>query len=711
MKLFFGLIALTFLQWSFSQNISLKEIWSFKFYPKSLDEIVPMKDGEHYTVLDIGGLEKYSFENFEKKERLVSGFFSGYIFSEDESLVLLETQPKPIYRRSKKASYAIYNIEKDIKWKVFDGKSIREPLLSPDNKKVAFVFDNNIYIQYLDTKIVESVTRDGELNKIINGITDWVYEEEFAFVRAFDWSPNGRSICFLRFNETDVPEMTLIKGEGSLYPKTLAYKYPKAGEQNAKVSVHWYDLSKKKTYTVAIKEYPEPYIPLIQFGKKPHAFYIATSNRYQNKISLIEVNTQKGKQKKILEETDDAYVETDNLLLEFLDDGSFVWQSEKNGFRHLYLHDDQGKQIQQLTQGDFEVSQFYGFDQAKQKLYYQSSENGSNNRGIYSIDLKNMKKMDLATDSGYNEATFSSNFKYFVNQYSSLNSPPIFTLNNGGSGEIIKEILNNDLLSRMQKEEKISKVELMEIEVGEEKLNAFVIKPKDFNPQKKHPLLMSVYGGPGSQETMNKWDPINYWWFQHLAQKGVIVACVDGRGTGGKGRDFKKSTYLNLGKKETQDQINAAKYFSKLDYIDKSKIGIFGWSFGGYLSLLALEKGADVFEMAISVAPVTNWRFYDTIYTERFLRTPSENPLGYDQNSPIEHTDKIKGELLLIHGTMDDNVHVQNTYEMVESLVENNIDFDLMIYPDKNHGIFGGNTRLHLYKNMDDFIDKTLLRK
>jgi len=572
---------------------------------------------------------------------------------------------------------------------------------SPDGEKVAYVRANNLYIYDINKQTEVQITKDGNRNNIINGASDWVYEEEFGLVRAFEWSPDNRKIAYYKFDETHVKEFSMDVFNQNLYPSQEVFKYPKAGEANSTVGIYTYDLGdNKSSYIYTEKDYE--YYPRIKWSNNPDLLIIYGMNRHQNTLDFIVANTKEKTNYVLFSETDNYYIDIhDNLT--FIENDYFIWTSEKSGFNHIYLKGLDGSE-EQLTDGNWEVIEFYGVDSDKMRLFYSSTKDGSINRSIYLLDIASKTSLKLNELDGMNSASFSSDMKYYMNSYETANTPPRFSLHKANGIEIKVVEDNSDFNAKLEKYI-ISKKEFFSITTSEEvELNTWMIKPPDFDKNKKYPLFMVVYGGPGSQQVINSWGWNNFFWHQHLAQKGYVVACVDNRGTGGKGAEFKKMTYQQLGKFETIDQIEAAKYFSNLEYIDKNRIGIQGWSYGGYMSSLAITKGSEYFDLAIAVAPVTNWRYYDNIYTERYMRTPQENASGYDDNSPINHVDKLKGEYLLIHGAADDNVHVQNSYEMISALVKANKQFDLFIYPDKNHGIYGGNTRYHLYKKMTDFI-------
>jgi dipeptidyl-peptidase-4 len=705
------------------KEVSVAAIYDGTFRTEGMDVLRSRNNGTQYTLLNYDRVNKiqtidlYEYETLEKTATLLStedlegiSYMSSYTFSADESKVLLATDLTPIYRRSTLGSYFVYDFNDKSLIKIAD-VGIQEPSLSPDGSKVAYGYENNIYLFDLKTKQTEQLTFDGEKNRIINGITDWVYEEEFGFVRAFEWSPEGTHIAFLRFDETEVPEYSMpIYGE-DLYPTLQTFKYPKAGENNAVVSLHLIELEGVKTATIPVDAY---YIPRIKWKNNPDELAFQTFNRHQNELVLYEFNKRSGALSVLHTERDAAYVDVNDNLT-FLVDDSFIWSSEKDGYNHLYLHDKSGKEKRQLTSGDWEVTSYYGYDEKRKKIFFQSTAMGSINRDVYSVGINGKNLRRLTAQDGVNRASFSADFTYFINAHSNAATPPSYTLNttvpkkrvrdaNAGQSLMLKTIVDNTALLNTLEDYNISPKEFSTLTVNGNDLNMWMIKPADFDPYKKYPLLMFQYSGPGSQSVSNTWMSANDYWYQLLQSKGYIIACVDGRGTGFKGRDFKKSTYLQLVRYESDDQIAAAEQLSALPYIDENRTGIWGWSFGGDMAMHSILKGNEVFETAISVAPVTSWRFYDTIYTERFMRTPQENPEGYDLNSPLNYADQLKGKLLLVHGSADDNVHFQNTMRMVEALVQANKQFDWAVYPDKNHGIYGGKTREQLYTKMTQFI-------
>lgn len=703
-----------------NKTITLEEIWDGAFRTEGMDVLHSMKNGQQYSVLNFDranrstSIDIYDYKTLSKVKTLVSSkdidalqYFTDYSFSNDESKVLLVTNEESIYRRSTLGHYFVYDVTDKSVISISEER-IQEPTFSPDGSKVAYGYKNNLYIKDLISGEVTQITEDGEVNKIINGITDWVYEEEFAFVRAFEWNADSDKIAFIRFDETEVPEFSMdVYGTG-LYQTQQVFKYPKAGESNSVVSLHIYNLETNSIEGVSLdKPYDDFYIPRIKWTNNPDVLSAQYMNRHQNELDLWFINAKNDTSKLVLSETDKAYIDiTDNLT--FLKDNSFIWTSEKDGYNHIYHYDKNGKLINQVTKGNWEVTDYYGYDEASNTIFYQSVENGSINRDVYAVKLNGRDNKRLTKSEGTNSASFSADFSYFINTFSSATTPPEYTLNSAASGNLIKSIKDNDVLSSKLSDYKTSKKEFSTIHVNGNDLNMWMIKPADFDESKQYPLLMYQYSGPGSQQVANSWNSTNDYWYQLLAQEGYVIACVDGRGTGYRGAEFKKITQNELGKYEVEDQIAAAKQLGELPYIDASRIGIWGWSYGGFMSSNCLFKGNEVFKMAIAVAPVTSWRFYDTIYTERYMTTPQENPRGYDDNSPLSHVDKLKGDYLLVHGSADDNVHLQNTMRLAEALIQADKPFDWAVYPDDNHGIYGGNTRLHLYKKMTRFIHEKL---
>jgi dipeptidyl-peptidase-4 len=702
------------------QKITVEDIYSGAFRANAMDELQSMKNTNQYTVLnfdratrsmqvdlyDFATLKKVSTLIDTKSQNLLSDGIDSYTFTSDEKEMLIANNTNPIFRHSFTADYYLYDITSKQLSKLFD--QVQEPTFSPDGKKIAYAKQNNLFVYDIASKKITQITTDGKKNFIINGITDWVYEEEFAFVRAFDWSGDSKKIAYIRFDESAVPEFSMSIFKKDLYPQIETFKYPKAGEKNSIVSLHIYNVASANSQKVNLGNYNDFYIARMQWTKDANTLSAQVLNRHQDNLDLLFIDGNSATAKVILNEKDKAYVDvTDNLT--FLKDNSFIWTSEKDGFNHIYMYDKSGKLKNQVTKGPWEVTSYYGFDEKTNTVFYQSVENGSINRDVYRIGLDGKNKVRLSSQTGTSAATFSPNFQYFINTYSSATQPTSYTLNEAKSGKLVQVIENNEALAAKLKGYNLPAKDFFVLKTAKgNELNAWILKPKDFDPSKKYPVLMFQYSGPGSQQVNNEWNNADDYWFQMLAQQGYIVACVDGRGTGFKGAAFKKMTQLQLGKYEVEDQIDAAKVIGNYPYVDKARIGIWGWSYGGFMASNCIMKGNDVFKMAIAVAPVTNWRFYDSIYTERYMQTPQENASGYDDNSPINHVDKLKGKLLLIHGSGDDNVHVQNSMQMMEALIQANKQFDSQLYPDKNHGIFGGKTRIQLFTKMTNFVKENL---
>jgi dipeptidyl-peptidase-4 len=701
------------------QKVTLEDVFKNNtFSQKSVQGINWMKDGQFYSKLQRGKagtkVVKVNVATGEETTILIDGEalgvnFSTYSFNADESKALIASEVESIYRRSSKGVYHVVDLEKGNAQKLLNGEKIMYATLSPENDKVAFVKDNNLYIIELATNEVTQVTDDGNWNHVINGAADWVYEEEFSMSKAFAWSPDGQKIAFIRFDESEVPEFNMQLW-GKLYPQDYKFKYPKAGESNAKVSIHFYDLASKKTVKADTGTETDIYLPRIYWTGEANTLAFLRVNRLQSQIDLLYADAQTGQSKVVLEEKSETYVDLNyNDDLRFLGDNKgFIRTSEQDGFKHIYHHDNQGNLIRQITSGKWEVTNLVGVDEKGKKIYYISTEASPLERNLYVISIDGKNKKILTPEKGTYSVNMSKDFKYFIANFSNSATPLKVTLNEA-SGKLLKVLEDNQELKSKLSTFAMSGREFFSFNtVDGTPLNGYMIKPADFDPNKKYPVLMYVYGGPGSQNVTNAWGGTRDFWHHHLAAEGFIVACVDNRGTGARGRDFKHSTYANLGKLETEDQIAGAKYLGSLPFIDKSRIGIWGWSYGGYMSSLALMKGNDVFKAAIAVAPVTTWRYYDTIYTERYLQTPQQNAAGYDDNSPITHVDKLKGNLLLIHGTGDDNVHYQNAVDLVDALIKADKQFETMYYPNRNHGISGGNTSWHLYSLMTDFIRRKL---
>ena len=701
------------------KKVSLEDVFKKgSFSQKSVYGINWMKDGQFYSSqVERNGapaVVKINVTTGEEVGVLLDGKalgidFLDYSFNADESKALLATDVEPIYRRSSKGIFYVVDMATGQKQQLMKGEKISYATLSPDNTKVAFVKDNNLYVSDLTSNASTQLTQDGEANRIINGAADWVYEEEFSMAQAFKWSPDGKRIAFIRFDESDVPEFNM-QTWGPLYPQDYKFKYPKAGEKNSIVSLHVAEVATGKLTQLDAGTEKDQYLPRIYWTKDANQLAFIRLNRLQNQLDLMHANASTGESKLILSETSATYVDLDyNDDLQYLSDGkSFIRTSEQDGYKHIYHHNLDGTLIRQLTAGAWEVSAMVGLDEKGKKLYYLSTEASPLERNLYVIQLDGKGKKLLSPAKGTHSINMSPDHRFFIGYHSTADSPVTVTLNEA-NGKTLKVLEDNTALKGRLATYALGKKEFFTFPtVDGTVLNGYLIKPADFDPNKKYPVLMYVYGGPGSQNVLNSWGGTRDFWHQHLAAEGYLVASIDNRGTGARGRDFKHATYANLGKLETIDQIEGAKYLAKMPFVDPSRIGIWGWSYGGYMSSLSLMIGNDVFKAAIAVAPVTTWRYYDTIYTERYLQTPQLNPAGYDDNSPITHVNKLKGNFLLIHGTGDDNVHFQNAVDLVNALIAADKQFESFYYPNRNHGIYGGNTTWHLYTQMTDFLKRKL---
>jgi dipeptidyl-peptidase-4 len=695
------------------------------FVQKSISGLRSMKDGLNYTTEENGTkIVKYSYKTGNKVEELFDlskienpGFkeFSEYTFSDDETKILFTTNRRQLYRHSFTAEYFVWNRTTKEMTPLSKNGVQQLATFSPDGERVAFVRGNNLFIKSLKFGTENQVTKDGKQNEIINGAPDWVYEEEFGFNKAFEWSPDSKFLAFIKFNETEVPmfNIPMYQGqapqlkENSLYPGSYSYKYPKPGEKNSVVSVLVYDLKSKSAVTAETGTDTEQYIPRIKWTADASDLAIMKLNRLQNQVDIVLCNPFTGDTRSFFSEKNKRYISEDFFdSFIFLPDNKYiVLNSERNGYSHLYLYDRQGFQVKQLTNGNFDVTAFYGFDAVKKIFYYQAAKESPLRREVYFVSLDGKKSGKLSTQTGTNQADFSSGFQYFINTFTNVETPNLVTLHDQ-TGKLLRTLEDNSALKNQLKEYNLSKKEFFTFKTSEGiELNGWMLKPANFDQAKKYPVLMTQYSGPNSQSVIDRWGVS---WDDYLAQEGFVVACVDPRGTGARGEEFRKMTYQQLGKYESDDQVEAAKYLGTLPFVDKNRIGIWGWSYGGFMSALCMEKGADVFKTGISVAPVTNWRFYDSVYTERYMRTPKENPDGYDDNSPLSHAEKIKGNYLLIHGSADDNVHLQNTMEFAERMVQSGVQFDMAVYTNRNHGIRGGNTTMHLYTKMTNYLKEKL---
>lgn len=719
MKLLFLPIALmVVLGVKAQEEITISSIYrENKFSEKSVHGLRSMNDGIHYTILENSSqVVKYDYKNGEKQDVLFSlsdnpidgeARITGYALSSDESKILLTTSREYIYRHSYISAHYIYDIAKKTITPVFEKKQ-QLAKIAPVGEKVAFVVENNLYVKDITSNSVTQVTYDGKAGEIINGMADWVYEEEFALKSAFEWSPDGKRVAFIRFDESHVKEFQMAV-YGELYPEWTRFKYPKAGEDNSVVSVHVFDIPTGKLATMDIGEDTDIYIPRIKWTESSDRMISIRMNRLQNKADVLVCDAVSGESTVLYSEGNEKFVsQISDDFITFVNNGqNFIVQSEKSGNLHLHLYDKQGREVNAITQGDWEVDKLLGIDKKNKVVYYRSTEISPMERHVYRVAFNGKGKVKISEKEGMNDAVFSKSFDYYAMYNSSSDSPLEVTLYNK-RGNSVRILEDNAALREVVKEYGFISKEFFSFNgPGGEELLGYMIKPANFDANKKYPVLMYVYGGPDSQDVLNEWDRRQPW-FQMLAQKGYIVACVDNRGTDGRGEKFKKATYMQLGKLEVEDQVAGAEYLAALPYIDENRVGMFGWSYGGYMTLNCLMLGNHIFKVGISVAPVTNWRFYDTIYTERFMRKPQDNEDGYDDNSPLSHVEKLKGKLLLVHGSGDDNVHYQNSMMIAEELIQKDKQFEMMFYPNKNHGIYGGNTRYHLYTKMTNFLLENL---
>ena len=730
-KLFAFICLLTLVLGVQAQKVTLQDVANGTYRAQSIHGLKPMLDGEHYTQIspDHKRIVKYSFKTGEevgtvfdvataRNHTLKS--FDDYILSPDESLILIQTETKPIYRRSFTAVYYIYNVKNRTLEPLSEGGPQQVPLFSPDSHQIAFVRNNNIFLVKLLFGNSESqVTKDGEYNKVLNGIPDWVYEEEFGFNRAFDFSADSRMIAYIRFDESQVPMFSFPEYKGMFpsrdeyasYPGAYTYKYPKAGETNSTVSVHTFDIKSRVTRKMNLEMDADGYIPRIKFTSDPEKLAIMTLNRHQNRFNVYMANPRSALCKTVIRDEAEQYIKEQAYSDIVFYPENIVMMSERDGYNHLYLYSIGGNLIKQITSGKFEVKEFLGWDQKTNVFYYTSNEESPLRSAVYKVDGKG-KKTKLSTRVGTNNALFSKNFAYYINTYSSKDTPTLITLNNNKGKEMATLMDNAELKSKVANLNMPTKEFFTFKTPDGVELNGWMMKPAHFNPNKKYPVIMHQYSGPGSQQVLDRWGIGSFgdggMFEAYMCDKGYIMVCVDGRGTGGRGAAFEKCTYLFLGVKESKDQAAAAHYLSTLPYIDGTRIGIWGWSFGGYNTLMSMSEGSGAFKAGVAIAAPTDWRFYDSVYTERFMRTPKENGEGYDAGSPIKQAAKLQGKLLLIHGTADDNVHFQNCAEYSEALVQANKQFDMQVYTNRNHGISGGNTRNHLMNRVADFFIENL---
>lgn len=710
-------------------GITLEDMADGKYAPRYVYGVTPLKDGESYSQLsdDRKRIVRRSFKNGKElgvlfdvatargEKKLES--IDGYILSPDETRMLLRTQTRPIYRRSYTAVYYIYDLRNGTYEPLSDGGPQQMPVFSPDGNVVAFARDNNLFLVKLLYGNAESqVTKDGKFNEVLNGIPDWVNEEEFATNRSFDFSADSQMLAWVRYDETKVPLYTITEYKGAFptreendaYPGSFSYKYPVAGEQNSRVSVMTFDIKNRVTRTLKLPLEADGYVPRIKFTSDPAKLAVVTLNRHQSRMDIYMANPRSTECKLAVREENPKYV-TENAYtsLKFYGD-HFAYISDRSGYKHIYWYNLNGQLQRQVTKGNYDVSAFYGYDAQTGRFYYASHEESPLRTAVYSID-RNGKQKKLSTEAGTNAATFSTSMKYFLNVHSSALQPPVTTLRQAADGKVLSTMVDNAELKKAVTP-LLGKKEFFSFKTSEGiTLNGWMVKPRNFDAGKKYPVIMYQYSGPGSQEVKDAWNMGFYpggVYESYMAEQGFVFVCVDGRGTGARGADFEKCTYLKLGELEAKDQVETALYLGTLPYVDKNRIAIWGWSFGGFNTLMAMSEGRNVFRAGVAVAAPSNWKYYDTVYTERYMRTPQENAAGYAIN-PIERAKNLHGDLLLIHGTADDNVHFRNFAEVSEAYVQAGKLFRQQVYTNRNHFINGGNTRLHLFRTISDyFVEK-----
>ena len=710
-------------------KIKLQDVTNGVYWPKQIDGVNPMNDGESYTHLspDHKRIVRHSFKTGKEIATVFDvetargskklPYIDGYIMSPDEHRILIQTETKGIYRRSYTAVYYIYDVRNSTLEPLSEGGPQQVPLFSPDGNVIAFARGNNLFlVKLLFGNAEVQVTKDGKFNEVINGLPDWVNEEEFTTNRSFDFSADSKVLAWVRYDESQVPiySMQEFKGlyparsEFDAYPGTHDYKYPVAGQKNSEVKVMTFDIKNRVTRTLDVPLDKDGYIPRIKFTSDPTKLAVITLNRHQSQMDVYMANPLSKVCKLVLREKNEKYVrETAYTQMKFYD-GHFSLLSERSGFQHLYWYNLGGQLEAQITKGNFEVTDFYGYDARTGSFYYASTQESPLRRTVYKADKQGRVKK-LSSSVGTNSAKFSKTMKYYMNVYSSAQQPPVTSLCDNNGKTITTLIDNADLKAKVEKV--AGKKEFFQFTTSEGvQLNGWMVKPRDFDASKKYPVVMYQYSGPGSQEVTDSWNLGFYGagiFESYLTEQGFICACVDGRGTGARGADFEKCTYLQLGLRESQDQVETAIYLGSLPYVDKANIGIWGWSFGGFNTLMSMSEGRPVFKAGVAVAAPSNWKYYDTVYTERYMRTPNENAAGYAIN-PMERAANLSGSLLLIHGTADDNVHFRNVAEMSEALVQANKQFEMQIYTNRNHSIYGGNTRYHLLTRMCDFFKRNL---
>ncbi len=694
----------------------LEDFTSGKFRPQMMAESYSMNDGEHYTMLSNDGTKiiAYNYKtgkaantifDVETAKGATMKKISGYKFDAEEKRILINTECTPIYRHSFTTKYYVYNIERKVIEPLSEETEQQQmAMFSPNGRMIAFASDNNLFIKKLDFKTEIAITTDGKKNSVINGTPDWVYEEEFGADRYFEWSPDSKLISWIRFDESEIKEFSFDTYHHP-YDESYTYKYPKAGEKNSIVSVHVYDIENRTTKQLDCGEGNNIYFPILTWSNEINSLIVVRLNRNQTKLELLSVNPRSGVAKTLITEEDRVFIDYRNYSnILFNNDNTFIAMSERDGYRHIYMYDSNGRMTQQLTKGEWDVTSFYGYDEKNKSLYFQAAKEKPTERHIYKLEA-NGKIINLDSRAGMHYATLSYGMKYIIAQFNNKTTANEYVLMND-KGKKLRTIIDNKDVQNLFDSYNLPAKEFFKFTTSESvELDGWIVKPNDFDENKEYPLVMVQYSGPDSQEALNRFKPD---WEYYLANEGYIVACIDGRGTGAKGQEFRTCTYWKLGVFETKDQVEGAKYLGAMPYIDETRMAIWGWSYGGFMTLNAMTNGNGIFKAGIATAPVTDWALYNTAYTERFMSTPQENYAGYEQTDLISMANQLQGKLLICHGTSDDNVHVQHTMLYCQALVEAGIQFDMQIYPNKNHSILGAKTRLHLYTKFTNFLNNNL---
>lgn len=721
MKKVFSILVLTCMAAAIhlhAQNFTLNDITSGKYYAKGISPMISSADGETYFQTDSkrSMVIRYSYKTgqavdtlFNTKQARECPFetFQGFIVSPDEKRLLIYNDAEMIYRRSFKANYYYYDTRRNLVRKLSENTEKQTaPVFSRDGRMAAYVIDNNIWLSKFDYDTESQVTTDGAFGKIINGSTDWVYEEEFQVTRLMDFSADNTLLAFVHFDETAVPQFSFPVYGNGLYPVNKTFKYPKAGENNSKISCRVFDIESKTVRTMNLPAANVEYIPRIEFLPEGDELAVMTLNRDQNQFNMYYANARSTVARSIIKEDNKYYIDSDFINSIHFFGNRFTYISEKSGYSHLYLHDNTGVQLKQLTTGNYDVTRMLAVDPEKDgTVFYESAEEGPLYRSVYKVDLKKGDIKKLSTAKGSNSATFSNNGKYYVNYYTNATTPMQITMHDA-SGKQLRMLEDNAALKIILSSLHIPAKEYITVKAADgTDLNAYIMKPANFNPSQKYPLIMIQYSGPNSQQVRDRYE---IYWTDYATTQGFVIACVDGRGTGARGEEFRKCTYMKLGIIESDDQIAAARYFGSLPYIDKDKISIWGWSYGGYNVLMSMSRGNGIFKAGVAIAPVTDWMFYDTVYSERFMRTPQQNMDGYRMGSAMEYANQLEGNLLIIHGSADDNVHVQNTMVYADALVKAGKQFDMFIMPDRDHSMRGTVNRSYIYNKTINYFKKNM---